>query len=84
MDSGTHMIDVVEPMVESDEEDGELLGQDQYPIEYPPVDPKIMRAVRGNPVLWCVNGCDHSPDVPFLPLSPLSLFFLSCEAIEGG
>lgn len=36
-------------MEESDEEDGdgELLGQDRYPIEYPPVDAKILRDVSG-------------------------------------
>lgn len=28
------------------DEDGELQGQDRYPIEYPPVDPRVMRAVR--------------------------------------
>lgn len=34
-------------MVVSDgeEDEGELLGQDRYPIEYPRVDPNMMRAV---------------------------------------
>lgn len=51
MDAETHMINVNDAMLESDEEEGidgdggELLGQDRYPIEYPPVDPKIIRAV---------------------------------------
>jgi hypothetical protein len=52
-------MDAVEAMEIDEEdieenEDGPMQGEDLYPIEYPPVDPQIMRAV-----CWAVNAwCD--------------------------
>jgi hypothetical protein len=40
-----------------EDEDGELMGQDKYPIEYPPVAPQVMRAVRT--LSFCVGHAEQ-------------------------